>query len=131
MVENLCNGLIPCASTDTKLEDAADYRSSGLVDLKHGLRDSRGALLGHRVRRALRPVPVQRLPDVEARLGVDFTTAPGLLQQVQDIPLADSLLDPPGEYGGGVLELAPRGDDRFVGGERRNSEFLEFVFDAG
>jgi len=80
----------------------------------------------HRVGDAVGHVAVGRLPDVPALLGVDLEATPGLLQHVEDVPLGDALLHPPGQDTGGA---SPSHRDPLVGGEKQDPGLLEFVFD--
>jgi hypothetical protein len=76
----------------------------------------------------LRDIAVRGLADVPALAGVLAESVPGLRQHLQDVPLRDALLDPPGEDGGGAF---PREQDRLVGSEEGHTDPLQVVLDLG
>jgi hypothetical protein len=90
----------------------------------------------HRVFHLLGKVTVRGFADVVALRRVDLQTAPGQFEHVQDVPLGDRLLDPPRQR---RCRLAIRGIaliqtrdrplvDAFVGGEERDTGFLQLEF---
>ncbi|MEO5875789.1 MAG: hypothetical protein ABIS86_11455 [Streptosporangiaceae bacterium] len=88
------------------------------------LGEAQGTAGGHRVRDLQRRVPVGRFTDVVALFAVGLETAPGLLQQFQDVPLGDALFHAAGEGLGGVLAV-----DRLVGREQRDTVLFQLVLD--
>ncbi|WP_228793730.1 hypothetical protein [Nocardia cyriacigeorgica] len=83
------------------------------------------------MRYLLGEVAVWGCADVESGFGVLLETSAGLLQHFQDVPLRDALFDAAGQDVGGARGGASAQVDGFVGGEQRDAEALEFVFDAG
>ncbi|MFJ6950763.1 hypothetical protein [Micromonospora aurantiaca (nom. illeg.)] len=99
------------------------------------LGDALFALGLDRVRVALSDVSVRRLADVPALCGVLHEAFPREFQHLQDVPLGDGLLDPPGQDGGGVLRATGSGRayrvsiDALVGREQGDAGLFEFVLD--
>ena len=64
-------------------------------------------------------------------------TVPGQFEHLDDVPLSDRLLNPPGEHRGGALVRPPAarargaGREGLVGGEQRDSGLFELVLDLG
>ncbi|MFG2002131.1 hypothetical protein ACGFNU_23565 [Spirillospora sp. NPDC048911] len=81
---------------------------------------------GDWVRDLLGDVAVRRLADVEALLGVGLEPAPGLLQQLQHVPLGYALLDAPGEDLRCTFAVQV---DRLVGREQEYAGPFETVLD--
>ena len=78
-------------------------------------------------------VPVAGHADVEPGLGVHLEAAPGLLQDLQHVPLGYALLDPAGQDLGGGLGL-PAASGRYdwlVGGDKPDPGHFQSVLDLG
>jgi hypothetical protein len=132
-VEPVSDRLVAEPLSDAPGEHPADDWSFHAVGFQARLLHSFGALGWHGMGHAPGAVAVAGLADVEPGLGVDLESAPGFLQDLQDVPLSYALLDPASEYLGGCLALPPvcTEHDRFVGGDQLHPGLLQAVLDLG
>ncbi|WTU11863.1 hypothetical protein OG787_32655 [Streptomyces sp. NBC_00075] len=131
--EPIRDRLVTQALHNSPLEHLLHDQAFDQVDYQQSLLDALGPLRGHGMRDGLPPVPVTRLSDVVAVLGVHLEACPRLLQQLSDVPLGHSLLDPSRQDLGGRLGLPEIASevDRLVGGEQRQTGLLQLIFDLG
>lgn len=111
-----------------------DHRPTGRVGHKAVLGKSFLPLGLDRMWMYLFEVAVGRLADVPSLGGVLFEAFPGKVKHLQHIPFGDRLLDPAGQYRGGVLgasALAANGlvVYAFVGGEQGDAGLFELMLD--
>ncbi|MDX6738141.1 hypothetical protein R9X44_00065 [Actinocorallia sp. A-T 12471] len=120
------DGLIAELLGHPQVEDPGDDGRFQRVGLEGVLGGSLLAACGDGVRDVVLDVPVGRLADVVAQVGVGAEPVPGLLQQLQDVPLGDALLDAAGE---GLGRALPTGDERLIGGDEQDSGAFQEGFD--
>lgn len=127
-VEPLRDRAVPEALRNPPSEHLMDNRSACWVRHEAGLGATLGTTGWNGVGHLLGHVAIRRDADVPALTSVFAEAVPGLLEAFQDVPLGNSLLDPPSQDGRGFLAVE---DDWLVGGKESHSCGFEIVFDLG
>ncbi|MDL4775745.1 hypothetical protein QP090_26625 [Actinomadura xylanilytica] len=125
-VETVGDRLIAQALADPPSVDRRDDRPAHRVRSQGVLGRPLGPPGRNRMRDLLGEMAVRRFSDVVALLGVGLEPTPGLLQQLQHVPLGDALLDPPREDLRGALAIQ---DDGLVRCQKQHARLFEFVLD--
>nr|WP_253870606.1 hypothetical protein [Actinomadura rupiterrae] len=128
LVQAVGDGLVTETLLDAPSEDHGDHRAAYRIRTQEMLGCALRPACRYRVRDLLGQVAVWWLADVEALLGVGLEATPGFLEEFENVPLGDTLLDAAGEDLRRAFAIEV---DRFVRCKEQNAGLFELVLDQG